>query len=85
MLKVKKYLFLIFDSIYSLVFFLSPIVAIIFQPILGFLSDHWKSPLGRRKPFILILGILSFIGITLILNGIYFGEIFGDYDLKVSF
>lgn len=82
--RYKKYFLFLHLSIYSLVFLLSPIIAIAFQPFLGFLSDHCKSPLGRRRPFILILGILSFIGLTLILNGIIFGKLFGDYNLKVS-
>jgi solute carrier family 45 protein 1/2/4 len=58
-------------------------LGILLQPVLGSLSDHCKSSLGRRRPFILILGILSFMGISLILNGIFIGELFGDLKLNV--
>ena len=63
---------------------MSPLFGFIFQPILGVMSDRCESPLGRRRPFILALSITSFIGITLILNGILFGEWFGDINLSVS-
>ena len=49
------------------------------------MSDSCTSRLGRRRPFILVLGITSFIGITFILNGIYFGQLFGDLNLKVKY
>jgi len=47
------------------------------------MSDRCQSPMGRRRPFILALSITSFLGITLILNGIFFGNLLGDFELRV--
>ena len=47
-------------------------------------SDRCESPLGRRRPFILALSILGFIGNAFILNGSLIGEHFGDNDLDVK-
>jgi Na+/melibiose symporter-like transporter len=44
-------------------------MAFFLQPALGYFSDKCTSGLGRRKPFILVLGITSFIGVTFLLNG----------------
>ncbi|MEO0293148.1 MAG: MFS transporter [candidate division WOR-3 bacterium] len=38
----------------------------ILDPVIGWLSDNLRSPLGRRRPFILIAGILSGIGLPLL-------------------
>ena len=60
---------------------LSPIIGFFAQPLLGAYSD--KS--GRRKQVILVLAISAYIGIFLILNGYFIGEIFGDSETKVRF
>lgn len=56
-------------SLYSLVWFISPILGFLLQPIIGLASDHCRSVWGRRRPYILALGILMLVGITLFLNG----------------
>jgi len=61
-------------SIYSYVYFISPIIGFIAQPILGAYSDRF----GKRKPFIFVLAIGAFIGISLVLNGYKLGQVFGD-------
>lgn len=66
------------QNIYSYVYFLSPIFGFVFQPILGAWSDRCQSKYGRRRPFIFALGVASYIGISLILKGRYFGLWFGD-------
>lgn len=71
------------ESTYSYVYFVSPIVGFLLQPVLGVWSDRCTSPLGRRRPFILVLGIFSFIGISFILNGQAIGEWLGDGPTKV--
>lgn len=56
-------------SMYSLVWLISPILGFLLQPIIGSASDYCRSPWGRRRPYILALGILMLVGITLFLNG----------------
>lgn len=57
------------QSLYSLVWLISPILGFLLQPIIGSASDYCRSPWGRRRPYILALGILMLVGITLFLNG----------------
>jgi solute carrier family 45 protein 1/2/4 len=42
------------------------------------MSDRCTSRFGRRRPFIFVLGIGSYIGISLILNGYFIGQRLGD-------
>ncbi|XP_068191239.1 membrane-associated transporter protein [Antennarius striatus] len=56
-------------SLYSLVWLISPILGFLLQPVIGSASDHCRSPWGRRRPYILVLGILMLFGITMFLNG----------------
>lgn len=58
-------------------------MGVIFQPVLGLLSDRCTSRFGRRRPFVLLLSIGAFFGILLILNGSRFGEFLGDNFEKV--
>ena len=66
------------ESIYSYVYFPSPVFAFLFQPLMGLMSDRCESKFGRRKPFILVLSLGAFIGISLILNGGQVGQWFND-------
>ncbi|XP_053304115.1 membrane-associated transporter protein [Spea bombifrons] len=56
-------------SLYSLVWLISPILGFVLQPVVGSASDHCRSRWGRRRPYILALGILMVLGMTLYLNG----------------
>ncbi|XP_028274011.1 membrane-associated transporter protein [Parambassis ranga] len=56
-------------SLYSLVWLISPILGFLLQPIIGSASDYCRSAWGRRRPYILALGILMLMGLTLFLNG----------------
>lgn len=56
-------------SLYSLVWLISPILGFLLQPIIGSASDYCRSQWGRRRPYILALGILMMIGISMFLNG----------------
>ncbi|XP_028916885.1 membrane-associated transporter protein [Ornithorhynchus anatinus] len=56
-------------SLYSLVWLISPILGFLLQPVVGSASDHCKSKWGRRRPYILALGILMLLGMMLYLNG----------------
>ncbi|XP_057674117.1 membrane-associated transporter protein [Corythoichthys intestinalis] len=56
-------------SMYSLVWLISPILGFLLQPVIGSASDYCRSTWGRRRPYILTLGLLMLVGITLFLNG----------------
>lgn len=56
-------------SLYSLVWLISPILGFLLQPVIGSASDYCRSSWGRRRPYILALGILMLVGLTLFLNG----------------
>ncbi|EHB16659.1 Proton-associated sugar transporter A [Heterocephalus glaber] len=53
------------DQLYSLVWFISPILGFLLQPLLGAWSDRCTSRFGRRRPFILVLAIGLDIGAAL--------------------
>jgi len=69
-------------SLYSLVWLISPILGFLLQPIIGSASDYCRSPWGRRRPYILVLGILMLLGISMFLNGdaVISGEVLGKED-----
>ncbi|KAI4885211.1 hypothetical protein NFI96_032902 [Prochilodus magdalenae] len=56
-------------SMYSLVWLISPVLGFILQPVIGSASDYCRSRWGRRRPYILSLGIMMLVGITMFLNG----------------
>ncbi|KAM9841469.1 membrane-associated transporter protein [Aulostomus maculatus] len=70
-------------SLYSLVWLISPILGFLLQPIIGSASDYCRSSWGRRRPYILALGILMLIGLTLFLNGdIVISALVSDASLR---
>ncbi|NXP57368.1 S45A2 protein, partial [Chloropsis cyanopogon] len=56
-------------SLYSLVWLISPILGFVLQPVVGSASDHCTCSWGRRRPYILGLGIIMLLGTALYLNG----------------
>ncbi|XP_068430742.1 membrane-associated transporter protein [Clinocottus analis] len=56
-------------SLYSLVWLISPVLGFLLQPVIGSASDYCRSAWGRRRPYILALGVLMLLGLTLFLNG----------------
>ncbi|KAM9535458.1 proton-associated sugar transporter A-like isoform 1-T2 [Salvelinus alpinus] len=66
------------DQFYSLVWFTSPILGFLVQPLLGAWSDRCTSRFGRRRPFILVLAIGALLGLTLVLNGRDIGAALAD-------
>ncbi|XP_061544579.1 proton-associated sugar transporter A isoform X3 [Phycodurus eques] len=66
------------DQFYSLVWFISPILGFLVQPLIGAWSDRCTSRFGRRRPFIFVLAIGALVGLTLVLNGRDIGGALAD-------
>ncbi|XP_060550185.1 proton-associated sugar transporter A isoform X1 [Pantherophis guttatus] len=66
------------DQLYGMVWFISPILGFLLQPLLGAWSDRCNSPMGRRRPFILVLAIGALLGLSLMLNGRDIGAAVSD-------
>ncbi|XP_020558801.1 proton-associated sugar transporter A isoform X2 [Oryzias latipes] len=66
------------DQFYSLVWFISPILGFLVQPLLGAWSDRCTSRFGRRRPFIFALAVGALFGLTLLLNGRDIGGALAD-------
>lgn len=63
------------EQYYSLTWFLSPVLGLMFTPLIGSASDRCTLRWGRRRPFILALCIGTLIGVALFLNGSLIGEL----------
>ncbi|KAM9094227.1 solute carrier family 45 member 4 [Sarcophilus harrisii] len=70
------------EQYYSLTWFLSPILGLIFTPLIGSASDRCTLSWGRRRPFILALCIGVLFGVALFLNGPALGLALGDVPNK---
>lgn len=70
------------EQYYSLTWFLSPILGLIFTPLIGSASDRCTLSWGRRRPFILALCIGVLFGVALFLNGSVIGLAIGDVPDK---
>ncbi|XP_034524567.1 solute carrier family 45 member 4 isoform X1 [Ailuropoda melanoleuca] len=66
------------EQYYSLTWFLSPILGLVFTPIIGSASDRCTLSWGRRRPFILALCVGVLFGVALFLNGSAIGLSLGD-------
>uniref|UniRef100_A0A3P9IEM7 Solute carrier family 45 member 4b n=1 Tax=Oryzias latipes TaxID=8090 RepID=A0A3P9IEM7_ORYLA len=66
------------EQYYSLTWFLSPILGLVFTPVIGSASDRCRLRWGRRRPFILALCLGVLLGVALFLNGSLIGLSIGD-------
>ncbi|XP_053287629.1 solute carrier family 45 member 4 isoform X1 [Pleuronectes platessa] len=66
------------EQYYSLTWFLSPILGLLFTPLIGSASDRCTLRWGRRRPFILALCVGVLLGVALFLNGSLLGLSLGD-------
>ncbi|KAM4631030.1 solute carrier family 45 member 4 [Polymixia lowei] len=66
------------EQYYSLTWFLSPILGLLFTPLIGSASDRCTLRWGRRRPFILALCVGTLLGVALFLNGSLIGLALGD-------
>ncbi|KAJ3609378.1 hypothetical protein NHX12_023901, partial [Muraenolepis orangiensis] len=66
------------EQYYSLTWFLSPILGLLFTPLIGSASDRCTLAWGRRRPFILALCVGTLLGVALFLNGSLMGLALGD-------
>lgn len=62
------------EQYYSLTWFLSPILGLVFTPVIGTASDRCVLRWGRRRPFILALCVGALLGVALFLNGSLIGK-----------
>ncbi|BAU01879.1 hypothetical protein LR48_Vigan10g178700 [Vigna angularis] len=62
----------------SFIWLCGPISGLVVQPIVGYCSDHCKSPFGRRRPFILAGALFVAIAIILIGFAADIGHLAGD-------
>ncbi|KAM8812772.1 membrane-associated transporter protein [Rhynchonycteris naso] len=56
-------------ALYSVVWLLSPVLGFLLQPVVGLASDYCRAGWGRRRPYILTLGVMMLLGMALYLNG----------------
>ncbi|CRK90613.1 CLUMA_CG004315, isoform A [Clunio marinus] len=63
----------------TLVWALSPVIGFFLTPLLGSLSDRCHHPMGRRRPFIILLSIGVLLGLLLVPNGEDIGYSLGDF------
>lgn len=63
----------------TLVWALSPVVGFFLTPLLGSVSDRCHHPMGRRRPFIILLSIGVLLGLLLVPNGEEIGYAMGDF------
>ncbi|XP_068188462.1 solute carrier family 45 member 4 [Antennarius striatus] len=66
------------EQYYSLTWFLSPVLGLMFTPLIGSASDRCTLRWGRRRPFILALCVGLLVGVALFLNGSLIGLSVGD-------
>ncbi|XP_058063537.1 proton-associated sugar transporter A [Anopheles bellator] len=64
----------------TLVWCLSPLIGFFLTPLFGSMSDHCRSSLGRRRPFILLLSVGVLLGLLLVPNGEDLGYAMGDFN-----
>ncbi|NXA28655.1 S45A2 protein, partial [Ibidorhyncha struthersii] len=70
-------------NLYSLVWLISPILGFVLQPVVGSASDHCTCSWGRRRPYILGLGIIMLLGMALYLNGdVMISAFIGERDIR---
>ncbi|XP_063952355.1 proton-associated sugar transporter A-like [Lytechinus pictus] len=65
-------------KLYGIAFFLAPIFGFLMNPFIGTTSDRCMCSWGRRRPFILALGIGTLLGVSLYLNGGDIGALIGN-------
>nr|XP_054767294.1 membrane-associated transporter protein-like [Lytechinus pictus] len=69
----------------TMIWCLSPLLGFFLMPLLGSASDRCSSRLGRRRPFILLLSAVIFIGLLLVPNGYRLGlTMCGHHDSSSS-
>ncbi|CAL8247166.1 unnamed protein product [Lota lota] len=66
------------EQYYSLTWFLSPVLGLIFTPVIGSASDRCTLRWGRRRPFVLALCVGTLLGVAMFLNGSLIGLAIGD-------
>ncbi|CAM9182037.1 unnamed protein product [Chrysoparadoxa australica] len=71
-------------SLLGLAWLAGPMTGILVQPVVGVMSDCCTSPLGRRRPFILLGALFTVIGLLGFSNSRELGRLFGDTDTNTT-
>ncbi len=70
----------------SIILGIGPLLGFFLVPVIGSASDQCRSKFGRRRPFILVLGIVLIISLIMIPYGEYFGvKAFGKGPMSKQF
>lgn len=64
--------------LFGLIWLAGPVTGIVVQPIIGALSDHTQTPIGRRVPYLLGGALLASIGLVLLPNSGNIAGLFGE-------
>lgn len=54
------------ESVASMVWFINPVVGLLMQPVVGMACDRCRSPLGKRRPFIIALTVVAVFGMLVV-------------------
>ena len=64
--------------LFGIIWLAGPVTGIVVQPIIGALSDHTQTPIGRRVPYLLGGALLASIGLVLLPNSGNIAGLFGE-------
>lgn len=64
--------------LFGIIWLAGPVTGIVVQPIIGALSDHTQTPIGRRVPYLLGGALLASVGLVLLPNSGNIAGLFGE-------
>ena len=64
--------------LFGIIWLAGPVTGIVVQPIIGALSDHTQTPIGRRVPYLLGGALLASVGLVLLPNSGNIASLFGE-------
>lgn len=64
--------------LFGLIWLAGPVTGIVVQPVIGALSDHTQTPIGRRIPYLISGALLAAIGLFILPNSGNIASLFGE-------